>query len=100
MMSVDTALLWQSAGFTKRKYHGRDKEVMPMPGICIVGHVWTYYITFQEKEDDDRVNSTLLLTLSITPVSDHSFIGYDLPFRDRQYESYLRHMGDRVQAGW
>lgn len=72
---------------------------MPVPRICISGHVWTYYITFQGKENNDMVHSTLLLTLWI-PVSDLSFIGYDLPFRDRQYESYLRHMGDRVQVGW
>ena len=49
--------VWQAAGFLKRQYEGWNEESMPMPGICINGHVWTYYITFQVKADDDVVSA-------------------------------------------
>lgn len=42
--------IWQAALFKKRQYHGWDLS-MPMPGICIRDHEWSFYITFHDGED-------------------------------------------------
>ena len=43
--------VWQAAGYKKRKLHGWDTSAMPMPGICINGHDWSAYITFEIEKD-------------------------------------------------
>lgn len=42
--------IWQAAGYAKRKLHGWS-TTMPMPGICINGHDWVAYITFEDADD-------------------------------------------------
>ena len=43
--------VWQAAGYEKRKLHRWSTKSMPMPGICVNGHDWVAYITFEYAED-------------------------------------------------
>lgn len=43
--------VWQAAGYKKRKLHGWSTSSIPMPGICINGHDWSGYITFEVEKD-------------------------------------------------
>ncbi len=43
--------IWAAALYKKRQHHGWDVQI-PMPGICINGHVWEFYIIFETGEDE------------------------------------------------
>ncbi|KAL9123577.1 MAG: hypothetical protein Q9217_007003 [Psora testacea] len=49
--------VWQAAGLRKRALHKWDTR-LPMPGICINGHDWSYFITFPCETDDPSVGSS------------------------------------------
>lgn len=40
--------IWKLAWLKKMQMHGWDHEVMPMPGITITGHIWQYYLFYQD----------------------------------------------------
>ena len=42
--------IWASSALLKKRLHGWDTS-MPMPAVAIDGHVWKYYIFFEQKND-------------------------------------------------
>ena len=40
--------IWASSALLKKRLHGWDTS-MPMPAIAIDGHVWDYYIFFEQN---------------------------------------------------